>query len=442
MYILTVGLNHRTAPVEIREKLAFPYEKLGEAFARLKEKKHIHGCAILSTCNRTEVYAAVTDVDTGLAGVKAFLTESCGEATGNIRDYLYVHTLYDAVRHIFRVASGLDSMVIGETEILGQVREAYESARDFGATNGVVNTLFQQAITVGKRVRTETKIDQNAVSISYAAVELAKQTFEDLTGKTVLIVGAGKMSELTAKHLLSHGVTAVMVANRSYDKAVAMAEQFGGRAVRFEDLFDCMDQADIVVSCTAAAHYVITAEKMAAVRKTAGKPLFMIDIAVPRDIDPAVGELEGVELKDIDELQYVVDQNLEERKRLAVAAETIIEEEIASFFKWLSSLFVVPTIKALRQKADTIKENELTRAFNRLGPLSEREKKVIGSLANSITNQLLHDPIVNLKEYATTHQGHLYAEILQNLFSLEVEGQKLKKKDIGQKPVKIHSSKK
>lgn len=442
MYILTVGVNHKTAPVEVREKLAFPQEHLDEAFSRLKSQKHIHGSTILSTCNRTEIYAAVTDVDTGLAGIKNFLAESCGITSGSIRDYIYVHTLYDAVRHIFRVASGLDSMVLGETQVLGQVRDAYEAARDLGATNGVLNTLFQQAITVGKRVRTETKIDQNAVSISYAAVELAKQTFGDLTGKTIMIVGAGKMSALTAKHLLSHGVGGVLVANRSYDKAVTMAEEFGGRAIRFEHLFDHMGQADILISCTAAQDHVIKAEQVRQCRREDDKPLFIMDIAVPRDIEPAVNDIEGIELKDIDQLQYVVDKNLEERKRLAAEAEVIIEEEIGSFFKWLSSLFVVPTIKALRQKADNIKETELTRALNRLGPLSEREKKIIGSLANSITNQMLHDPVVNLKEYATTHQGHLYAEILQNLFGLEVEGQKMKKKDPGHKPVTIHSSKK
>ncbi len=441
MYILTVGLNHRTAPVEVREKLTFPDNNLEESLAQLKGKKHIRGCTVLSTCNRTEVYAAVTDVDTGLAGIKQFLSDASSLSLNEIRDYLYVHTLYDAVRHIFRVASGLDSMVLGETQVLGQVREAYETCRDYGATNPIINTLFQQAITVGKRVRTETKIDQNAVSISYAAVELAKQSFKDLKGKTVMIVGAGKMSQLTAKHLVYHGVDSVIVTNRSYDKAVCFAGEFGGTAVRFENMFKYMENVDIVISSTAASDYVITAEKMAKVAVNLTHPIFLMDIAVPRDIEPAVGEMENVELTDIDGLKHVVDANLAEREIKAQEAENIIEEEIGSFFKWLSSLFVVPTIKSLRDKADAIKENELARAFNRLTPLSEREQKVIGSLANSIVNQLLHDPIVNLKEYATTHQGHLYAEILQNLFNLEVEGQK-KKEEVGQKPVGIHSHKK
>lgn len=425
MYILVVGLNHRTAPVEIRERLAFTKETLPQALGSLKSQPHIQGCAILSTCNRTEVYAAVTDVEAGLTGINRVLSKSCNLPLSEIRDYFYTKTLYDAVRHLFRVASGLDSMILGETQILGQVRQAYQDACELGVTNGILNTFFQQAITVGKRVRTETKIDQNAVSISYAAVELAKQSFGNLEGRSVLIVGAGKMGELTAKHLVANGVSTVQVSNRSFEKAAQLAKQFGGRAVRFDRLFDCMLDADIVISCTAATHYVIKAQDVAAiVEQREEKSLFIIDIAVPRDVEPAVSKVQHVTLYDIDDLNNVVDSNLEQRKKAAVQAESIIEEEISSFFKWLSSLFVVPTIVALKEKANRIKEAELTRAFNRLAPLTEREKKVIGSLANSIVNQLLHDPIVNLKEYATSHQGHLYTEILQNLFNLEVEGQK------------------
>ncbi|KKM08730.1 glutamyl-tRNA reductase [Clostridiales bacterium PH28_bin88] len=429
MYILVVGLNHRTAPVEIRETLAFSRKEMPEALSTLRGKPHVQACAILSTCNRTEVYAAVTDVEVGLAGVHEFLGQSCQKPVAEIRDYLYTHTLYDAVRHLFRVASGLDSMILGETQILGQVREAYQIASEHGATNGVINTFFQQAITVGKRVRTETRIDQNPVSISYAAVELAKHALGDLAGRTVLIVGAGKMSELTVKHLVANGVTTVLVSNRSYDRAEALAQEFGGRAVRFDRLFEHMLNADIVISCTSAPRCVIFPPEVEAVMvQRQGNPMFMIDIAVPRDIDPQVGAIGGVTLYDIDDLQQVVDQNLAERKKLAVEAERIIQEEIDNFFKWLSSLFVVPTIVALKEKANAIKEMELERALNRLAPVTEREKKIIGSLASSIVNQLLHDPIINLKEYASTHQGHLYAEILQNLFNLEVEGQRLTRK--------------
>ncbi|MHB1126280.1 MAG: glutamyl-tRNA reductase [Bacillota bacterium] len=432
MFILVVGLNHRSAPVEVREKLTFSREDLPEALNSLRHKPHVEGCAILSTCNRTEIYAAVTDADAGLASVKKFISESCDLPIRYFMDYLYNHTLYDAVRHLFRVAAGLDSMILGETQILGQVREAYQWACDQGTTNGVLNTLFQQAITVGKRVRTETEIDRSAVSISYAAVEMAKKSLGDLSGRIVMIVGAGKMSRLTASYLVSNGVSEVIVCNRSQSKAEEMAEEFAGTVVPFDNLYQAVEQAHIVISCTAASHPIIGLRNMAEVMgRRPEKSILMVDIAVPRDIEPEVAGIPGVMLFDIDDLQNVIDQNLEERKKAAVWAEAIIDGEIHSFFKWLSSLFVVPTIVALKEKGDKIKEDEVRRALNRLGSITPREKKIIGSMASSIVNQLLHDAIVNLKEYAAnSHQGHLYAEILQNLFDLQVEGQRLKPKKL------------
>lgn len=427
MYLTVVGLNHKTAPVEIREKLSFPEHTLTEAFARIKKNKAIKGCAILSTCNRTEVYAAVIDVEAGLNGIREFLAKRCGLSVSEIQNYLYSYSLFDVINHLFKVASGLDSMILGETQILGQVRTAYQIACEEGATNGVLNTLFQKAVTVGKRVRTETEIDRNAVSISYAAVELAKQVFEEgINGRSVLIVGAGKMSELTAKHLVANGVTTVMVSNRSYDRAVALADVFGGKAVKFDKLFDYMESADIIISATAATHYIIKPQEINSVmEKRKGKKMFIIDIAVPRDVDPTVGDIEGICLFDIDDLKNVVDENLSQRQKEAVKAEKIIKNEIDEFWKWLSSQFATPTIAALKQKGEEIKQKEISRALNRLGDLTEREKKVISSMANSIVNQLLHDPVIQLKHYAVTHQGHLYTEILQKLFKLEVSGQKI-----------------
>nr|MDA8234004.1 glutamyl-tRNA reductase [Clostridia bacterium] len=313
MFLLTLGLNHKTAPVEVREKLTFPEHTLEDALARLRKMPAIEGCAILSTCNRTEIYATVLDVKQGMGNVRQFLADCLHDEICEIDNYIYTHTLYDSVRHLFKVAAGLDSMILGETQILGQVRMAYQRACEQGATNAILNTLFQQAITVGKRVRTETEIDRNAVSISYAAVELGKQIFGTLAGKSILIIGAGKMSELTAKHLVSNGVTSVWVANRSYDKACSLAEQFGGEAIPFVKLFEYMGKADIVISCTSASHYVITAEDVEAVIATrSDRPLFLIDIAVPRDIDPKVEAVPGVKLYDIDDLQNVVDRNMEE----------------------------------------------------------------------------------------------------------------------------------
>lgn len=425
-----VGLNHKTAPVEIREKLSFPENKLAEYLHRLRGYGNLEGCAILSTCNRTEVYGAALDVEKGLHSIRAFLADVSGVPLSELKNYLYVHTLFDCINHLFRVASGLDSMVLGETQILGQVRVAYQRACECGATNGVLNTLFQQAIVVGKRVRTETGIDRHAVSISYAAVELARQIFGNMEGLKALVIGAGKMSELTLKHMLANGVSEVVVTNRSFERAEELAARYQAQAVPYDQLLTALADADIVITCTASPHYILHEEEVRRVMegRETGRKLFIIDIAVPRDVDPLVGKISGVELYDIDALQYVVDRNLEERRRAAEKAEKIIEEEIEEFMKWLNSLFVIPTIVALRNKAESIKEAELRRAFNRLGNISEREKKVISSMANSIVKKLIHDPIVQLKAYANTSQGHLYTEILQNLFNLEVEGQRPKKK--------------
>lgn len=424
MFIIVVGVNHKTAPVEIREKFSFSKNGLVKAYGELRAKAAIEGCAILSTCNRTEIYVAATDAEIGTKGIFEFFSENCGLSLDEIMGYLYRHTLYDAVRHLFRVAAGLDSMILGETQILGQVKEAYEWACEHTASNNVINTLFQQAISVGKKVRTETKIDQNAVSISYAAVELAKNFYGELQGRSVLVMGAGNMSQLAVKYLTANGVDTVFVTNRSYHRAVALADELGGSAVKLEELQAYLSTADILISCTAAPVYVFTKEDVEEALSRREKSLLLIDIAVPRDIDPEVGKLPNGKLYDIDDLQHVVDHNLTERKEAAQAAEVLIEEDIEAFFQWLGSLFVVPTIVALKEKAQGIKEQELARALRRLPGLSEKEKKIVSSLANSITNQLIHGPIVNLKEFANTRQGHLYTEILQNLFGLDVPEEK------------------
>lgn len=431
MLIIVVGVNHRTAPVEVREKLSFTDHFLPENLARLMAYPSIEGCVIISTCNRTEIYAATREMDEGLHSIWQFMSKKSGVDISEIKNCTYSHTLYDTIRHLFRVTSGLDSMVLGETQILGQARHAYQVASEHGYTNKVINTLFQQALTVGKRVRTETGIDKNSVSISYAAVEMARQVFGNLSGRTVLVIGAGKMSELTALHLVSNGVSGVIVSNRSFDRAENLASKFGGRAVKFNELFYYMDRADIVISCTAASHYVVRKKDMDGVMaRRGGAQLMMIDIAVPRDIEPSVAEMQGIKLFDVDDLQYVVDGNLNERKSAAIKAEGIIEEELDEFMKWLGSQFVVPTIAALKEFGEEIKQKELKRALNRLGELSEHDKKVVGSMANSIVNQLLHIPVTRLKEYALNPEGHLYTEVLQNLYDLEVQGQETRiKKD-------------
>lgn len=425
MFILVVGVNYKTAPVEVREKLSFSENRLGEWLAKLNDYPAVNGGVIISTCNRTEIYATVTDYNKGLRALTDLMSLKSGVSESEIKEYLYVFSdMKRTIRHLFQVVSGIDSMVLGETQILGQVRRAYQFSYEQGLTNKLLNALFQKALTVGKRVRLETGIDKNPVSISYAAVELAKKIYGDLKGLMVLVIGAGKVSELTLKHLMTKGVSGVIVSNRCYERAVEMACSFGGKAVKFNEMPEYLKNADIVISCTAASHYVVKFNDVInVVNKTRGKKLVFIDIAVPRDIEPSVGDLEGVSLYDVDDLHNVVDQNLKEREDAAFLGKNIIEQEVDIFMNWMSVQMVVPTIASLKELGEKIKQKELTRALNRLGPLTEHEYKVISSMANSIVNQLLHNPVTGLKEYNLSKEGRLYSEVIQNLFNLnDIEG--------------------
>jgi len=422
MYVLLVGLNHRTAPVEVREKFAICGVDLNNAYDYFKNSGAIEGAVILTTCNRTEIYATAKKVEKGMNVLQEFMVNYSGVEYDVLKDYLYKPTCYDAILHLFRVASGLDSMILGESQIISQVKEAYQKAVDVRASDGVLNTLFQKAIYVGKKVRTDTDIDRHSLSISHAAVELARKLLGSLEKKTVVVVGAGEMSELTTRYLMQNGVQSVIVSNRSYEKALSMAQNFNGRAVRFENLADELKHAHIVISCTAASHYVIRQDNCKEILESRkGQKIIMIDIAVPRDIDPALQSIDGVFIYDIDKLQDVVDANYLERKREAQKAEKILVEELAEFNKWLATLYVVPVITALKSQGEAIKNEELQKAFNRLGKISEREQKIVSTLANSIVNRILHSPIVNLKEMAVSNEGHLYAEIVKKLFALSVD---------------------
>lgn len=401
--------------------MSFHSSRMKEVLKELKGYPELEGVVILSTCNRTEVYAVTTNVEVGIQSVKKFLANHHGVEENVLNQYLYVHTLYDAVRHLFRVTSGLDSMVRGETQIIGQVAQAYQQANEAAVTNKAINVFFQTSLAVGKRVRTETLIDQHPVSISYTAVELAKQHFGELEGIGILIMGAGEMSTLTAKNLVAAGASTVLVSNRSYDKAVLLAKECSGRAVRFDDMDQYLEDVDIVISATASKHFVILPKRMQEIMKhREGRPMLLIDIAVPRDIHPDVGEIPHITLFDIDDLRGVIDHHHQEREIAAANAEKIIEEEMLLFLKWHNSLFVVPTILALQKKGQKIKDAQVERALEHLGGLTPKQEKIVRSMANSIVNHLLHKPITNLKEYATTSQGHLYTEILQNLFDLDV----------------------
>ncbi len=422
MYILMAGLSHKTAPIEISEKFAISGKKIVEAYEYLAENPTLEGVVILDTCNRTEVYTSSRDLEAGTKILADFFINFLKLDSYMVERHIYQPSCFDTIHHLFKVTSGLDSMILGETQILGQVKDSINLAMELGYSDGVLNTLFQRSIYVGKKVRNETGIDSNPISVSYAAVELARNIFGSLKDKTVMVVGAGEMSELTTKYLMQNGVNSVIVSNRSYDKALQMAADFNGRAVKFDKLADELLGTDIVISCTAANHYVIREDNSKKIlEERHGQQIILIDIAVPRDIEPSLQDVEGVNIYDIDDLQNVVDANYFARRKAAQAAGFIIQEEIEKFNEWLGSLYVVPIITALKQKGEKIKEQELQKALNRLGQINEHEIKVVSSMANSIVNQLLHSPVFILKEMATSNHGHLYAEVLKDLFTLEVE---------------------
>ena len=362
MKIVLVGLNHKAAPVEVRERLAFTDAELPSALKALSE--YVVEGAILSTCNRTEAYAVANLSSAGAEVLKRFLSEYHDVPVGQFEPYLYVYSGQDAIRHLFRVASGIDSMVLGEPQILGQVKDAFEQADANGSIGRILSALFRHAIAVGKKTRTETDISKNAASISYAAVELAKKIFGDLTRCTVLIVGAGEVGKLTARTLLDNSAGALLVANRTYSRALDLANRFNGKAVEFSSLREAIASSDIVISSTGGSQYIVTAEMVKyALQQRRNRPMFLIDIAVPRDIDPQVDKLENAFLYNIDDLQAVREANLREREKEARKAESIVDAETAKFLHWWSTLDVVPTIAALCDKLEDIRQAEMAKTL-------------------------------------------------------------------------------
>jgi glutamyl-tRNA reductase len=400
MSIVLVGLNHKTAPVAVRERLAFTDEACAEGLRALVDGKVVNEGLIFSTCNRVEVVAATigeSEAD-GRKRITDFLSQSRCVAQEDFQSHLYSHTDDAAVRHIFRVASSLDSMVVGEPQVLGQVRRAYSLAVSAGTAGRVLNRLVHQALHVAKRVRTETGIAASAVSISYMAVELGRKIFGNLKGRTVLLVGAGEMAELSARHLVSAGVARVLVANRTSETAQKLASQFNGEAVEFSRLPAYLAEADIVICSTGASEYLITpAIAREALEMRRNRPAFFIDISVPRNIDPEVGNIPNLFIFDIDDLESVIASNIREREREAERAELIVDSEVMQFQQALRTLDLGPTLGALRQKLQDIARSELARQRQRLGELTPEQERAIESLLLSTVNKISHPIIHRLK---------------------------------------------
>ncbi|MBI5180344.1 MAG: glutamyl-tRNA reductase [Nitrospirae bacterium] len=421
MNILVVGLSHKTAPVEIREKISFSEKVLSYAIHKLKNYPSVKEGAILSTCNRVEVYSVVKELDEGVKEIKGFFTDFHDSVKENdILPHLYVYTAEDAVKHIFRVASSLDSMVVGEPQILGQLKDAFEVSLANEATGVILNRLFKKAISVAKMVRTETGIAESAVSVSYAAIELAKKIFERLEDKVVMLVGAGEMSELAARHLTSNGVRNFIVSTRTYQRALKLAKEINGRPIKFEDFPDEMIHADIVICSTGAPHYLIRydmVEKIIHDRRN--KPVFFIDISVPRNIDPEINKIDNVYLYDIDDLESVVQANKKEREKEGEKAEEMIGNEVITFSNWFKTLEVVPTIVALREKVEEIRKGELEKTIPKLKGMTDEERDAIERLTTAIVNKIIHAPLIALKQETNSEDGAIYIEAVRKLFNLD-----------------------
>ncbi len=416
MNLVLTGVNHKTAPVDVRERFAIPEKNLPEALQRLVQHPGVEEALIVSTCNRVE-FAARTQ--NGSADLHSFLAEYFGVPREQFEQYLYDHRDENAVRHIFRVASSLDSMIVGEPQILGQVKEAYATARAVGAVTSHLDALFTRSFAVAKRVRNETAVGTSAVSVASVAVDLAKRIFGSLSGRHVCLVGAGKMSELAARHLLAHGAGSIFVANRTYDRAVTLAAKFNGQALRFEEIYDTIDKADIIITSTGAPHAIFRREHGEKfLHRRRNRPMFFIDIAVPRDVDPGMNELDGIFVYDIDDLQQVVTANLADRSQEAARAEAIIQDEVTRFMARLQTLDVVPTIVSLQDHLETIRQAEIDRVRGRLGKLTPEQEMAIEALSRGIINKIMHTPITTLKSAARSQEATTVVDLIKRIFNL------------------------
>ena len=410
-----IGVNHNSAPLDVREQLAVPEARLPEAIGALVKQPGVEEGMVLSTCNRVELLASTSQS----ADLRTFLCSYFGVNPEALHSHLYEFQEREAVRHVFRVAASLDSMVVGEPQILGQVKEAYTVARGLGAVHSALEALLSRAFAVAKRVRTETAIGSSSVSVASVAVQLAEKIFGSLDGKTVYLVGAGKMAELAARHLIAHGAGKIIVSNRTHERAVQLAEAFGGEAVPFDRLHEVAERADIILTSTGASEPIFRkehGEKLIKGRRN--QPVFFIDIAVPRNVAPEVNKLDGLFLYDVDDLQSIASSNSTERKKEAQRAEQIVESEVTRFAARMKSLAVVPTILSLQEYCETIRQAELDRVRGKLGQITPEQEAAIEAATRGIINKLLHTPITTLKSSAAHPEAATIEEMVRRLFNL------------------------
>lgn len=425
MSLVVIGLSYRTAPVEIRDGVAVLPQALDAVLQYFSSVPEIVECAVLSTCNRSEVYCVAADIHAARAAVLAGWSRQSGVDADALGQHMFVYRDSEAMRHLFKVACGLDSMVMGEPQIAGQVKEAGAAAISMGTSKTVLNRLFRAATEVSKRARTETEIGTGAVSVSFAAVELAKKIFGNLEGHTALVLGAGEMSELTARHLADNGVKSLLMASRTLARAQNLAVRVGGRAISWDDGIGNLHDADVVISSTSAEAYVLERHHVAtAMQKRNNRSMFLIDIAMPRDINPAVGDLYNVFLYDLDDLESVVGANLEKRKIEANQVSAIIEEEVGNFSAWINSLEVVPAIVALRGHFQSFMDSELAQA--KLSEFSDDQRAQVVNLMRRFMNKVLHKPVTRLREAGEEEDGGAYVAALSYLFDLVVEDIEIK----------------
>lgn len=422
MKLAVLGLNHKTAPVEVREKLAFPAEGVAKALEALRSRAGISEAAILSTCNRVEIYSCGEDEAIHFGDLQSFLAQFHQIPEVQFVAHLYKYRDLDAIQHLFLVAASVDSMVLGETQILSQVKEAYQAAARAGTVGRLLGPLFQRALEVGKEVHTLTGIGKHKVSISSVAVDFAEKIFGSLEGRSILVIGAGKMSGLTLKHMMDKGVRTILVSNRTFEKAEDLARQIGGRALPFEHLVDNLAQADIVISSTGAPQAILRPEHVrAALRRRRYQPMFLIDIAVPRDIDPKVNEIDNVYLYDIDDLEKVVVENQATREREIQECRRLVTERVSRFVSEIRIKDAGPVITRLTQKADEIRQEELERTLNKLGSVEAKDREEIEYLTKRIINKILNSPITAIRREVGSGDGQRIIEAAERLFQLEDE---------------------